>query len=64
MTAPGVIVIGGYANGVSALRGDPMPFPARWAGTMRKEVLGLRDARQLNEVRRRFQYMPTTMSEA
>ena len=43
---------------------DPKPFLAQWAGTMRKAVRGLQDARQLDEVRRRFQSMPATMSEA
>ena len=32
--------------------------------TMRKAMHGLQDARQLDEVRRRLQSMPTTMSEA
>jgi hypothetical protein len=44
--------------------GDPMPFLAQWAGTLQKAVRGVRDARQLDEVRRRFQTMPATMSEA
>jgi D-aspartate ligase len=44
--------------------GDPMPFLAQWAGTLRKAVRGLHDTRQVAEVRRRFQSMPTAMSEA
>jgi D-aspartate ligase len=44
--------------------GDPMPFLAQCAGTLRKAVRGLHDAGQLAEVRRRFQSMPTAMSEA
>ena len=43
---------------------DPLPFLAQWGNTVRKAVRGVGDARQLDEVRRRFQSMPATMSEA
>lgn len=42
---------------------DPMPFLAQWASTMRRAVRGVRDVRQRDQVRRRFQSMPVTMSE-
>lgn len=43
---------------------DPLPFLAQWGNTVRKALRGVGDARQLDEVRRRFQSMPATMSEA
>jgi D-aspartate ligase len=44
--------------------GDPMPFLAQWAGTMRKAVRGVQDVHQRGEIRRRFQSMPAPVSEA
>lgn len=44
--------------------GDPLPFLAQCAGTMRKALHGLMNAQHLDEVHRRFQSMPATISEA
>ncbi len=43
---------------------DPLPFLAQWGGTARKALRGIGDARQLEEVRRRFQSMPAPMPES
>lgn len=43
---------------------DPLPFLAQWAGTLQKALRGITHPQHLDEVRRRFQSMPQTISEA